>query len=400
MSTIAPIHVTTKVDLKQLLKTWGPAWLVMIADIDAASVITAAQSGARYGTGLLWFLILLAAPLFVIQEVAGRIGAVTQRGLGELIRENFSRRTALLAAVPMAIVDITSYVVEYTGVAIGFEMFGIPPMFSVPATFIVHIVLVYRKEYKRVEKPLLFATMLFVLAWLVAAFLTARKGIEIKPFYFSSSPNFMFLLAANVGAVIMPFMLFYQASATAEKRTTAKDLPAIRLETAIGAGVSELIMVAIAVATIGVPVASLGFSTPEVLARGLSSVAGRFAPPVFGIGLIVASLIALIVISLGSCWGFTEAIGWGRRRWFVVYALESIPALIVPLLSLDLVNVALALMVLQIVVLIGPGITLGLIAQNKRLMGVHALSGLNRVIYWIFLALIVATGLISLMMVL
>ena len=106
-----------------LIRVWGPAWLVMIADVDAASVITAAQSGAQYGTKLVWFLLLLAVPLYVIQEVAGRVGAVTGKGLGELIRENFSKRVAVLAAVPMALVDVISYVVEYTGVAIGFQIF-------------------------------------------------------------------------------------------------------------------------------------------------------------------------------------------------------------------------------------------------------------------------------------
>ena len=70
----------------QIVRTWGPAWLVMIADVDAASAITAADSGAQYGTKLVWFIMLLVIPLFVIQEVAGRVGVVTGRGLGELIK--------------------------------------------------------------------------------------------------------------------------------------------------------------------------------------------------------------------------------------------------------------------------------------------------------------------------
>ncbi|HEY6952336.1 MAG TPA: divalent metal cation transporter, partial [Bacteroidota bacterium] len=91
-----------------LFKIWGPAWLVMIADVDAASVITAASSGAMYGTKLVWFLVFLIVPLYVIQEIAGRVGAVTGKGLGELIRENYSKQSALLASVPMALVDVIS----------------------------------------------------------------------------------------------------------------------------------------------------------------------------------------------------------------------------------------------------------------------------------------------------
>lgn len=379
-----------------LLRTWGPAWLVMIADVDAASVITAAESGAMYGSRLLWFLLILIIPLYVIQEVAGRVGAVTGMGLGELIRENFSTRIAVLAAVPMALVDIISYVVEYTGAAIGFQILGIPPLISVPLVFVAHLVLVYRKQYAQAEKPLIGISMLFGLAWIAAAFLTARHGVPITPFYFSTSRDFLFLLAANVGAVIMPFMLFYQASATAEKGITANHLDSVRFETAVGAIASELLMIAIAVAAMGVRSETLNFAQPAILSRGLAAVSGVFAPYLFAVGLIAASFIALIVISLGSCWGVTEAMGWGRSNWFKVYLIESLPALLVPLVTLDLVNLALGLMVLQIVVLLGPAVTLGLIASNRRLMGKHILRGANRVLYWFFLILILAMGLASL----
>ncbi|MCL5029040.1 MAG: divalent metal cation transporter [Bacteroidetes bacterium] len=386
--------------IRNMLKVWGPAWLVMIADVDAASVITAAQSGSVYGTKLIWFLLLLTVPLFVIQELAGRVGAVTGKGLGELIRENYSKRTAIFAAVPMALVDIISYVVEYTGTAIGFQIIGISPQVSVPFIFIAHILIVYKRKYAEAEKPLLIISVLFAVSWAVSAFLTARNGIQVTPFYFSASTGFFFLLAANIGAVIMPFMLFYQASATAEKGITAKSLWAVRLETAIGAIVSELIMIAIVIATIGVNKDSLDFASPGILSQGLSSVAGTFAPYFFGIGLIAASFIALIVISLGSSWGVVEALGWGRKNWFKVYLIESIPALVVPMLTLNLVNLALNLMVLQIAVLVGPAITLGLIASNKRLMGRYYLKGYNKIIYWAFFILILSTGIISVLLLL
>jgi manganese transport protein len=275
-------------------------------------------------------------------------------------------------------------------------MLGIPPQISVPLIFVVHVILVYNRKYAHAEKPLLVISIFFAVAWAAAAFLTARNGIQVTPWYFSTSPDFFFLLAANVGAVIMPFMLFYQASATAEKGTTAKNLKAVRFETAVGAIVSELIMIAIAVAAIGVRAGSVDFAAPKVLSQGLSSVSGFFAPYLFGIGLIAASFIALIVISLGSCWGVTEAVGWGRKNWFRVYLVESLPALVVPLVTLDLVNLALSLMVLQIVVLLAPAVTLGLIASSRRLMGRFSLNGFNKILYWVFLALIFATGIASL----
>ena len=275
-------------------------------------------------------------------------------------------------------------------------MLGVPSTISVPVVFLAHLLVVYKRRYADAEKPLLIISILFNIAWLGSAFLTARHGVQVMPFYFSTSSDFLFLIAANVGAVIMPFMLFYQASATAEKGITAKSLWAVRFETVIGAFVSELIMVAILVACIGLGGDALDFASPAALSKGLSSLAGFLAPPVFGVGLIAASFIALIVISLGSSWGVTEALGWGRKNWFKVYLAESLPALVIPMLSLNLINLALNLMVLQIVVLIGPAIILGLICANRKLMGVHSLRGFNRVLYWAFLVLIFSTGLLSL----
>jgi NRAMP (natural resistance-associated macrophage protein)-like metal ion transporter len=386
-----------KEKIGRVAKTWGPAWLVMIADVDAASAITAAESGAQYGTKLVWFIMMLAFPLYVIQEVAGRVGAVTGKGLGEIIRENYSRRVAVFCAVPMALVDIISYVVEYTGIAVGFEMLGVSPWISVPTAFLAHVFVVYKKKYIEAEKPLLVISVIFTVVWIVAAILTARHGVVVTPFYFSTSSDFIFLLAANIGAVIMPFMLFYQVSATAEKGTDKTSLSAIRFETMVGALFSELIMVAIAVSAIGIDSAALDFTSPKVLSQSLASVAGHFAPYVFGVGLISASFIALIVISLGSCWGVTEAMGWGRKNWFKVYLVESIPAVIIPLVSFNLINMAMDLMVLQIVVLIAPAVILGVIASNKKLMSDFLLRGLNKYIYWITIVLIFVTGVVSML---
>jgi Mn2+/Fe2+ NRAMP family transporter len=156
-------------------------------------------------------------------------------------------------------------------------------------------------------------------------------------------------------------------------------------------------MVAIAVSAIGINADALDFTSPKVLSQSLVSVAGGFAPYVFGVGLITASFIALIVISLGSSWGVTEAMGWGRKHWFKVYLVESIPAVLIPLFSFNLIKLALNLMVVQIIVLIAPATILGLMASNKKLMGDYQLKGFNKFIYWAFIVLIFATGLLSML---
>ncbi len=381
--------------LRTFARSFGPAWVVMIADVDAASILTAATDGALYGYSLVWFLILLTVPLFLVQEAAGRIGVATGKGLGEIIRENYSRRIALLTSVPMACTDILSYVAEFTGIAIGFQLLGVAPTLSLPVVYVVYLLIVWKRGYTTVERFLVAFSAVLIVSYAGSLFLRGLPPVrEYLFFFWSWKPGFLYLLAATAGAVVMPFMLFYQASATAEKRV--KSLWSSRLETLVGAIASEVGMVVILLATIGLNGALIETSSPKQLSRALSFLAGPYAPYVFAVGLIAASFLALVVVSLGSAWGVAEAIGWGRQKFFWIYLIESLPALFVPMLFPDLFNLAIGMMVLFVFVLIGPGVMVGLIARKKRLMRSLS-SGLGwSVAYWVSLALVVAAGFIAL----
>lgn len=372
-----------------MFKAFGPAWLVMIADVDAASIITAAETGALYHYGLIWLLLLLIVPLFFVQEASGRIGVVTKKGLGEIIRENYSRNTALFAAVPMALTDVLTYVAEYIGIAIGMELIGISPIVSVPVAYVLHVLLVYRRGYLVVEKIMLGISAVLLLSYIASLFI--KGTANYSPFYFTLSPAFLFLVAANAGAVVMPFMPFYQASATAEKKNAT--VRSSRIETLVGAIVSEALMIIIVIVSTDLGEGNL--LSPAQLSAGLA-VAGQFAPLLFGIGLVAAAFLALTVVSLGSAWGLVEAIGWPRSRAFLVYFVESIPAVILTiLLTTNLLAGILNLMLAFVFVLIGPALIMGLIASNKRVMGKHASKGLWKVAYWVNLAFLVALGIIA-----
>ena len=381
--------------MRRFLRSFGPAWVVMIADVDAASILTAAADGALYGYSLVWFLLFLAVPLFIVQEAAGRIGVATGRGLGEIVRENYSRRIALLTSVPMACTDVLSYVAEFTGIAIGFQILGVPPLISLPIVYVLYLLIVLKEGYRRVERFLVAVSAVLIVSYTCSLLLRGLPPVhEYMYFFWSWQPRFLYLLAATAGAVVMPFMLFYQASATAEKRV--RSIWNSRLETLIGAVASEIGMVVILLATIGLSGSLLETNSPKELSRALSFLAGAYAPYVFAVGLVAASFLALVVISLGSAWGVAEAIGWGRQRFFWIYLLESLPALFVPILFPDLFNLAIGLMVLFVFVLLGPGIMVGLIARKKQLMGELASNPAWSILYWASLALVVASGLAAL----
>ena len=381
--------------LRTFVHSFGPAWVVMIADVDAASILTAAADGAIYGYSLVWFLLLLTIPLFFIQEAAGRIGVTTSKGLGEIIREDYSRRTALLASVPMACTDVLSYVAEFTGIAIGFQLLGVAPILSLPAIYVAYLLIVWKRGYATVERVLLAISAVLIVSYAASLLLRGLPPVhEYMFFFWSWEPPFLYMLAATSGAVVMPFMLFYQASATAEKRV--KSLWSSRLETFLGAVASEVGMVVILLATIGLNGGLSGTESPQRLSRALSFFAGPYAAYIFAVGLIAASILALVVISLGSAWGVAETIGWGREKFFWIYLVESLPALVVPMLFPNLFNLVIEMMVLFVFVLLGPGILVGLIARKKRVMGNSSSSLAWGAAYWVSLALVVGSGFVAL----
>ncbi len=387
----APNILANHKRVTQFVVSFGPAWLVMIADVDAASILTAAETGVLFHYGLIWLLLLLTVPLFFIQEASGRIGSVTHKGLGEVIRTNYSRNVALFAAVPMAITDVLTYVAEYLGIVIGLGIVGISPIISVSVAYTLHVLLVYKRKYAAVEKVMLVISAILLLSYVAALFM--RGVMNYSPFYLSTSPSFLFLIAANAGAVVMPFMPFYQASATAEKK--AGNIRSSRIETLVGAVVSEALMVVIVMVSAGVD-RGLNFMSPKELSIGLAGVAGKYAPLLFAIGLVAAAFLALTVISLGSAWGLVEAIGWPRSKAFWVYFVESVPAVIATImLTTNLLAGILNLMVAFVFVLVGPALIMGLIASDQRVMGEYASRGYWKIAYWLSLAFVLALGVIS-----
>ena len=377
--------------LREFAGSFGPAWIVMIADVDAPSVLTAATVGATYSYGLIWFFIALIPPLFVIQEASGRVGMATGKGLGQVIRENYSRRVAALASFPMGVVSVVSYVAEYAGIAVGMELVGVPPFVSVPMAYLAYVGVVVKRKYLTTEKALLLVSVVLIISY--AGSFLARGLVPSSAFYFAAKPDYFYLLAASAGAVVMPFMLFYQASATAEKRYTR--LWALRTETLVGAVASELGMIVIAMATAGLGTA-LDLTDPKALSLALSSIAGTYAPYVFAVGLVAAAFLALVVISLGSSWAIVDTMGWRKEKFLWVYVAESLPAVVVPLLYPAPLSLVLGLMVVFVFVLVGPGILMGLLSSDRRVMGASASSGPWKFAYWFSLAVVLGLGILAL----
>jgi len=402
-------HLNSKIhSLQKFMRFFGPAWLTMMADMDAASTISAAEVGATFRYGLIWFMMFLAIPLFFVQEATGRIGVVAQDGLGNVIRKNYSKKTALWMTIPMLLTDVITYVAEYAGIAVGFEIFGISPFISLPIVFVLHILLVTKRKYAQFEKMLIAISGILMATFFITLIFRGVK--PYSPFYFVPSGSFFFMLAVTVGAVVMPFMLFFQASASGEKVSSLRNyfgeegetylkrkaISFSKWETFVGAIVTEILMVVIEMVATGIN-PSDNLLSPKDLSMILSSIAGSMSPYIFGIGLIAAGFLALVVVSLGSAWGFIEAAGIPKDKTYIVYILESLPAVIFPMIfSSSLVNFMLTLMVIFVFVLIGPGVMVGIISSSKRIMGEYVSNKKWKIFYWSSLAFVLFFGFIAL----
>jgi Mn2+/Fe2+ NRAMP family transporter len=340
---------------KTFLAVMGPGLVVMLADTDVGSIITAAQSGVQWGYRLLLLQLLLMPALYIVQELTVRLGIFTGKGHGELIRITFGGGWAWLSVSGLGVATIGALITEFSGVAGVGELFGVPRVVSLGIATALLLAIVLTGSYRRVER-LAIALGLFELAFFVVAWRAHPQagelvgGLAHMPL---RNPAYLYLVAANIGAVIMPWMIFYQQSAVADKKLRPCHYRHAQWDTAFGSIIAQGVMAAVliaAAATIGkvhadaagASLNSIGDIT-KMLVPALGPSVGRV---VFGLGTIGAAMVAAIVVSLASAWGFGEVTGYRHSLehhpleapWFYgIYAVAVIGGAVIVDLAPDLV---------------------------------------------------------------
>src|ERR1700750_3407885 len=95
----------------------GPGFITANVDNHAGVIRTFSQAGAQFGYTLLWTMIPITLALIVVQEMCARMGAVTGKGLSDLIREEFGLRLTFFIMILLVIVNFTNVVTEFSGIA-------------------------------------------------------------------------------------------------------------------------------------------------------------------------------------------------------------------------------------------------------------------------------------------
>ena len=384
------------------LAVFGPGLVVMLADTDVGSVITAGQSGVQWGYRLLLLQFVLMPILYVTQELTVRLGIFTGRGHGELIRDAFGPVWAWISAAGLAVATAGALLTEFSGVAGVGEMFGVSRVITLPLAAICLLAIVTTGSYRRVERAAI-AVGLFELAFFGVAW-AARPDLHVLASQSISipvrDPDYLYLVAANIGAVIMPWMIFYQQSAIADKRLAPEHFTAARWDTAVGAVITQLVMAAVLIAA----AATLAPSAPAATLASVGDLGNALAPflgadigrIVFGVGVLGAGLVAAIVASLALAWGLGEVAGYRRSleyhpfeaRWFyAVYAICVVGGATMVGVAPDLVSLNVGVQVMNALLL---PLVLGLLI----LLAVRTLPPAVRLRGW-YLRVVLAVSLVT-----
>jgi NRAMP (natural resistance-associated macrophage protein)-like metal ion transporter len=355
-----------KARITRFLAVFGPGLVVMLADTDVGSVITAGQSGVQWGYRLLLLQVILIPILYMVQELTVRLGVLTGRGHGELIRDTFGPFWGWVSATGLGIATVGALLTEFSGVAGVGELYGLPRTATLPLAAFALLAVVITGSYRRVERAAI-AVGLFELAFFLVAFAAhpdpaaMLSGSLDIPY---ANKDYLYLAAANIGAVVMPWMIFYQQSAIADKRLRPEHLAAARCDTAVGAVITQLVMAAVLIAC----AATIGRGNPNASLQSVGDMSQALTPflgtavgnLVFGLGVLGAGMVAAIVCSLAFAWGLGEVAGYRRSleyhpleaRWFYgVYTICVVAGAVVVAVWPDLVSLNVGVQVMNALML-------------------------------------------------
>jgi Mn2+/Fe2+ NRAMP family transporter len=363
----------------------GPGMIAASAGNDAGGIATFASVGAEQGYRLLWVLIPITISLGLVQEMCARMGAVTGKGLADLIRERFGVRWTALVMLALLIANGGVTVSEFVGIAAATELFGVPRFISVPLSAITIWWLVVKGSYQRVERAFLLMSLVF-LGYIVSAFLARPDWTQVAAGLVKPSFNldyvYLFTLVAVVGTTISPYMQVYVQSSVVEKGVTPENYSRTKIDVWIGTGLAMLVVFFIVVSTAAtLHKYGIRIEGPEDAARALRPLAGAYAEKLFAVGLFGASMLAAGVLPLATAYSISEALGFekGVSRSFreapiflgVFTFLVAVGASIAVIPDLPLIRVLLVTQVINGLLL--PIILFAILrlVNNRELMGQH-----------------------------
>jgi NRAMP (natural resistance-associated macrophage protein)-like metal ion transporter len=378
----------------------GPGFITANVDNDANGIYTYSAAGAQFGHLLLWTLIPVTVALIVVQEICARMGAVTGKGLSDLIREEFGFRITFFMMIGILIINFGNVVGEFAGIAGSLELFGLSKYITVPICAVIVWLIVVKGQYKSVEKVFLAASFFYV-TYIIAGFFAKPAWVEalvltVKPPPREAFmlPGYLYMAIGVVGTTIAPWMQFYLQSSIVEKGVTKRQYKASQIDVIAGCIFTDVVAWFIIVAC----AATLyvhgyhNISDAKDAAQALRPLAGDYAYILFAVGLFNASLFAASILPLSTAYTVCEGLGFesGVDKKFseapVFYWLYTIliaaGAGCVLFPDLPLVKISILSQVINGVAIPPVLIFMLLLVNKKELMGEYVNSRIYNVIAW------------------
>jgi len=379
-----------------LLAIIGPGLITSLVDNDAGGITTYSVAGASFGYSMLWTLIPITFLLILVQEMCARMGAITGKGLSDLIRENFGVTITMFIMVGLVIANLAVTMAEFVGMAAVGEMFGLSKYMVVGSMALLVLFLIIRFNYRSLEKIFLGLSV-FYIAYILSAILAKPDwGFVMKQTLtptITISAGYLVLLIGVVGTTITPWMQFYLQSAVVEKGITRKDYKYSKWDTIIGCIVTDVIaffIIVVCAATLFTN--GIAIEGAVDAAAALRPLAGNYASLLFGIGFFGAAFLGAFIVPLATSFFVCEAFGWesgvnkrlheAKQFYGLLFMMLAVSAGIILIPNLQLVKFMIMSQVINGVLLPVILIAILLLINKKELMGNYTNSTWYNIFAW------------------
>jgi NRAMP (natural resistance-associated macrophage protein)-like metal ion transporter len=414
-------HIHHRIHRAALLERLGPGLITGAADDDPSGIATYSQAGAGYGYSLLWTMLLTYPLMAAIQSVSARIGRVTGRGLGANISEVFPKPVTMLLIFLLFLANTINIGADLSAMGEAAKLStGLGGHWWAAGFGLVSLGLQLFMPYHRYVKVLKWLTL--VLFAYVAVLLAVKVDWHaallgvVTPTYRMDAKQIM-LVVAVFGTTISPYLFFWQSSQEVEEiaddpkaepliddpRQARPELKRIRLDTYVGMAFSNLIAMAIMIATAATLHAhgKTEIATAADAAAALKPVAGQFAFALFSLGIIGTGLLAVPVLAGSAAYAVAEAQGWRcgleKKPWqawgfYAVIVLAMGLGVIVDFSSLDPIKALVFSAVINGVIAVPIMAATMFIATRKAQMGVFVATPAQKIFGWLATAVMAAAA--------
>jgi len=329
--------------IKNWFKNIGPGTLIAAAFIGPGTVTLCTIAGVNFGFNLLWAMVLSIFATIVLQEMAARLGIISQKGLSEVLREEiknpFLKQFITLLILAAIVVGNASYEAgNISGGVLGLETILGKTYFEIEVfsinsisllVGIVAFALLYLGNYKILEKVLVSLVLIMSVSFIITAIITKPNLAEIfKGTFIPSFPeNSLLTVIGLIGTTVVPYNLFLHASLVKERWKKKEDISFARKDTIISIILGGLVSMAIIISAAGIQTSTI--SNASDLAKGLAPLYGEFSKYFLSIGLFAAGITSAITAPLAAAYVARGCLGWKsglkskkfRAVWIIVLVL-------------------------------------------------------------------------------